>query len=128
MGFLAWPSTMFPCSTHNETKEIGAIGGFRIQLHRAFFEGKQATSEIVVGNALYEAELSSENSCAGVDSIALDETKPVALTLPQIEAMLGKAREKKVLPHIVLGLFAGWNAATGDRTDWWRRWNGLEFH
>jgi hypothetical protein len=41
---------------HNETKEIGAIGGFKVQLRRAFFDGKQASVELV-GHALYEAEL-----------------------------------------------------------------------
>jgi hypothetical protein len=48
---------------HNETKEIGSIGGFKVQLRRAFFDGKQATIEIA-GHALYEAELA--DSALGV--------------------------------------------------------------
>jgi hypothetical protein len=46
-----------PRLSHNETKQIGAIGGFTIQLRKAFFDGKQATIELA-GHALYEAELS----------------------------------------------------------------------
>ena len=39
-----------------ETKEIGTSGGFKVQLRRAFFDGKQAIIELA-GKALYEAEL-----------------------------------------------------------------------
>ncbi len=46
-----------PRLNHNETKEIGAIGGFKVQLRRAFFDGKQAFIELA-GHGLYEAELS----------------------------------------------------------------------
>jgi hypothetical protein len=46
-----------PRLNHNETREIGTIGGFTIQLRKAFFDGKQATIELA-GHALYEAELS----------------------------------------------------------------------
>jgi len=46
-----------PQLNHNDAKVIGSIGGFKIQLRRAFFEKKQASIELV-GNALYESELS----------------------------------------------------------------------
>jgi len=42
---------------HNDARVIGSIGGFKVQLRRAFFEKKQASIEFV-GNALYESELS----------------------------------------------------------------------
>ncbi len=45
-----------PRLNHNETKDIGTIGGFKVQLRRAFFDGKQASIELA-GHALYEAEL-----------------------------------------------------------------------
>ena len=46
-----------PSLNHNDVRVIGSIGGFKVQLRRAFFEKKQASIELV-GNALYESELS----------------------------------------------------------------------
>ena len=46
-----------PRLNHNDSKQIGTIGGFKIQLRKAFFDGKQATVELA-GHALYETELS----------------------------------------------------------------------
>ncbi len=46
-----------PRLNHNETREIGSLSGFKLQLRRAFFDNKQASVELV-GQALYEAELS----------------------------------------------------------------------
>jgi len=77
-----------PRLNHNETKEIGAIGGFKIQLRRAFFEGKQATVEIT-GQALYEAELSDSplGVIASVESqLRRMEDKLVSATVAENEA------------------------------------------
>ena len=46
-----------PRLNRNEAREIGSIGGFKIQLRRAFFDNKPASIELA-GHALYEAELS----------------------------------------------------------------------
>lgn len=46
-----------PRLNHNETRDIGAIGGLKVQLRRGFFDNKQGSIELA-GQALYEAELS----------------------------------------------------------------------
>jgi hypothetical protein len=54
---LRMAQNVVPRLNHNDARVIGSLGGFKVQLRRAFFEKKQASIEIV-GNALYEAELS----------------------------------------------------------------------
>ena len=54
--FLRLSQHYIPRLNRNEAREIGTLGGFKIQLRRAFFDSQPASVELA-GHALYEAEL-----------------------------------------------------------------------
>ncbi len=88
-----------PRLNHNDTREIGSIVGFKIQLRRAFFDKQQASVEIV-GQALYETEL-GESPLGVIASLENQlrrmEEKLAAAAVAQAEATERLARLQQSL-------------------------------